>query len=74
MHVYFSKFFTVSFCRESMERVNEQLKSRLDETVGQLQTSVRENELAQEELDRLQARHQKLLDDMENKERTWRER
>ena len=57
-----------------MERVNEQLKSRLDETVGQLQTSVRENELAQEELDRLQARHQKLLDDMENKERTWRER
>ncbi|XP_064638561.1 GRIP and coiled-coil domain-containing protein 2-like isoform X1 [Lineus longissimus] len=60
--------------RVFLEKVNDQLKVKLQETSDQLAASLGENELLQEEHDRLSQRHNRLLSDLQEKENNWREK
>lgn len=56
-----------------MEKIIDQLKIKLQETSTNLTTSVQENEALQEEHDRLLQRQNKLLQDFQDKENTFKQ-
>ena len=62
------------FPRDALERIVEQLHGKVEEVTSQVSAAGQENSQLQEELERLQMRHHKLVTDMETKERQWRDR
>lgn len=59
--------------KEHLEKIIDQLKLKLQETSVNLTTSMQENETLQEEHDRLLQRQNKLLQDFQDKENTFKQ-
>ncbi|XP_071798184.1 uncharacterized protein [Asterias amurensis] len=60
--------------KDHLEKVNKQLKTKLQEVRDELKTSSTELELLQDEHDRQLQRHSDMVQDAQNKESMWREK